>query len=84
MNAYLGASSCHQHGECVPPRRLELRRRPVVQVHITILVVHLGNVELEVVPNPDQREAGEWSEEESGDEEDLEDEDFLQFLQCGA
>ena len=40
--------------------------------------------ELEVVPNPDQREAGEWSEEESGDEEDLEDEDFLQFLQCGA
>ena len=40
--------------------------------------------ELEVVPNPDQREASEWSEEESGDEEDLEDEDFLQFLQCGA
>ena len=39
VNTHLGASSCHQHGECVPPRRLELRRRPVVQVHITILVV---------------------------------------------
>ena len=43
VNTHLGASSCHQHGECVPPRRLELRRRPVVQVHITILVVRLGN-----------------------------------------
>ena len=41
VNAYLGASSCYQHGERVPPRRLELRRRPVVQVHITILVVRL-------------------------------------------
>ena len=26
--------------------------------------------ELEVVPNPDQREVGDWSEEESGDEPD--------------
>ena len=43
VNTHLGASSCHQHGECVPPRRLELRRRPVVQVHITILVVRLCN-----------------------------------------
>ena len=43
VNTHLGASSCHQHGECVPPRRRELRRRPVVQVHITILVVRLGN-----------------------------------------
>ena len=46
VNTHLGASSCHQYGvdgECVPPRRLELRRRPVVQVHITILVVRLGN-----------------------------------------
>ena len=40
--------------------------------------------ELEVVPNPDQREVDEWSEEESGDEEDLEDEDFVRFLQCGV
>ena len=47
VNAYLGASSCHQHGECVPPRRRELRRRPVVQVHITILVVRLGNATFE-------------------------------------
>ena len=34
--------------------------------------------------NPDQREVDEWSEEESGDEEDLEDEDFVRFLQCGV
>ena len=47
VNTHLGASSCHQHGECVPPRRLELRRRPVVQVHITILVVRLGNATFE-------------------------------------
>ena len=40
--------------------------------------------ELEVVPNPDQREVDEWSEEESGDEEDLEDEDFVRFLQRGV
>ena len=39
VNTHLGASSCHQHGERVPPCRRELRRRPVVQVHITILVV---------------------------------------------
>ena len=30
VNTHLGASSCHQHGESVPPRRLELRRRPVI------------------------------------------------------
>ena len=47
VNPHLGAPSCHQHGECVPPRRLELRRRPVVQVHITILVVRLGNAAFE-------------------------------------
>ena len=47
VNTHLGASSCHQHGECVPPRRRELRRRPVVQVHITILVVRLGNATFE-------------------------------------
>ena len=40
--------------------------------------------ELEVVPSPDQREVDQWSEEESGDESDLEDEEFLQFLQLGA
>ena len=47
VNPHLGAPSCHQHGECVPPRRRELRRRPVVQVHITILVVRLGNAAFE-------------------------------------
>ena len=47
VHAHLGASSCHQHRECVPPRRHELRRRPVVQVHITILVVRLGNAACE-------------------------------------
>ena len=50
VHADLGASSRHQHRECVPPRRHELRRRLVIQVHITVLVVRL--VKRSVAPVP--------------------------------
>ena len=41
-------------------------------------------LDLTDILSSDQREVDEWSEEESGDEEDLEDEDFVRFLQCGV